>query len=265
MWRFFTSMRFAFIAMICLIIWFAAGAFLTLAKIPGDVFKAMNHEMLIGWFFGTALASPLVMIWFVVFCLIAAMLMVSLLFCTYHTLYKSVKVKTRWRPVLLLVIHLNFILILIFHVITATTGIKQGQLELGPGDSYQHESGYSIQVTGIQYVDDLKCLEKSNKKSRRDMSFQNFSHRDNYATVALFYNGLLLSQGRAYVLKPFVYKDLRFTVEKFILTGKGEKREAGVLGILVKNPFIFPFFILYAIEVLLILIFAIASWKKDAV
>ena len=241
--------------------WFFTGMLLTLSDPVKKAIKLMNSEMLNDWFFGTAIHNPVVLFWFIIFCLIALILAISIVLCTYNNLLKSLVKKKTLRNWLLFGMHFNFIIILVFHVLTMLVGFKAGDIELRSGDKYEHKSGYSILISKVNFIDDLSVIEKKDKKSKREITLQNFSYKKNYAEIVLLKNGKIISEGKSYVMSPFKYKDIRLTIEKFIVTEKDGIKTAGINIIIVKNKLTEVFFIFYILEILLILAYTVISWK----
>ena len=184
--------------------WFFTGMLLTLSDPVKKAIKLMNSEMLNDWFFGTAIHNPVVLTWFIIFCLIALILAISIVLCTYNNLLKSLVKKKTLRNWLLFGMHFNFIIILVFHVLTMLIGFKAGNIELSEGDKFEHKSGYSIMIKKVKFIDDLSIIE--DKKSRREITLQNFSYKENYAEIALMKNGELISYNNLLSLKNLTFR-----------------------------------------------------------
>jgi protein-S-isoprenylcysteine O-methyltransferase Ste14 len=261
-WRYLSSMHFAFVSLVAMALWFFVGMMLTLDDSLRQAMREMNHQMLADWFFYSGIKNPMLATWFIVFCFLAMIMAFSITFCTVQTLLRTLKNKRDTRSILLFSIHLNFIIILFFHVITLLTGFKEGAIEMFPGEVFKHRSGYSFTLKELRYVDNVDEIAEKDKKSRRDMPPGKFSYKINHALFVISRNDAVLAEGKSFVMQPYIHEDIRITLEKFVAKDISGKKVAGVKCTFVKNNLIFIFFIFYALEVLLILLFLLLTWSN---
>jgi len=250
--KFLASMRFAFISILLMILWFWIGAFIATFDANTKVFRIMNHEMIIDWLFTTALSNYVVLFWFVIFCVIAAFLTLSILLCTYTNLYKRLLNKLNYKNLVLFLIHVVFIVIVVFHVLSVLVGFKHGDIELFEGESFICKNQYVIEIHEIIYVDDLNLLNDRGKKSRKGLTKDIFRYKENVVNVKITHNNNneLISKN-LHILNPLIYQHVRVTLDKFVYDKNTDR--IGVQLIITKNPVIELFFAFYAILILLMI------------
>lgn len=86
--KFLSSMRFAFWLLVSLIVWLFLGAMLTIQKDLAYAIKNMGNKLILDWLLEQSAQSPIILSWFIILCIIGALLAVSFLFCSWTNLYK---------------------------------------------------------------------------------------------------------------------------------------------------------------------------------
>jgi hypothetical protein len=263
--RFLSSMKFAFWSMITLIIWSFIGVGMSSSGAYKDGFKMMNDQLIINWFFNEGLQNPFVTMWFVGFCIIGALLSLSFFFCTFTNLYKLISKKSnKIRNVLLFGIHLLFICIVGFHVLSMLIGYKKGNVNIFEGQSVTLDDKYIVTLNAINFLDNPEILQQKDKHSKIKYTEENFHIKDNYADFTIRKNTKTIANGKAYMLSPLISKSYRLTIEQFILEDSSPLSRIGVKFVFMKNPILYPFFISYALVILMIIIFTIITWKNHS-
>lgn len=256
-------MKFAFWSIVALIIWFFAGVALAAFDLHSKAFSMMNDDLILNWFLNNMFHDPLVTLWFIGFCLCGFVVGVSFFFCTITTLFKlMIRQSFRLKHTLLFLMHVVFIGIIGFHLLSMILGYKKGHIPAFEGQKITINSDYSLVIRKINFVNDISVLRKKDKHSKIRLSHENFSIKENYAEIALYKSNHLTGLGKVYFLKPLLIKGFCFTIESFITNKNSTSSEVGVKMVIAKNPVLIPFFITYALAILLILLLAIVTWKK---
>ncbi|PLX13575.1 MAG: hypothetical protein C0594_01070 [Marinilabiliales bacterium] len=260
--KFLSSMRFAFWLLITIIIWFFMGVILAKSDTYYNDFKSMSNMLTIDWLENEAINISLVLIWFLGLCLIAFLLAINFIFCSWNNLLKISLNRKNIRAFLLLSLHFMFVIIMAFHLGAMIFGFKYSDIELMPGDSYSFENQYSVKLDSVHYTDDTSVLKLKFKEMRDHQTKDKFHYQDNYARISLYQNEELLEDGIMKMLMPFHYENIRISMIQFYLPKKGNFQTPGVKINIVKDLFAEAFFISYAIEIVLLLSFVIFTWRK---
>ena len=253
-------MRFAFWLLISLIAWFFVGTTLILSKDFYRALKQMGDNLVLDWLIAESHQSPLLLIWFIGLCLIGALLAISFIFCSYNNLFKASKKQTKAKPVLLLLIHIFFVIIMALHLGSMIWGYKYSGIELTEGSQYNFDK-YSLHVNKVNYVDDIEVLKLKYKEMRQYHTSEGFHYKSNYIDLSLFENNTEILTQKAYMLSPIKHGALRITLSYFYMPKNSDV--PGVKVVIAKNYFNELFFIFYALEIISILIFLIITWKKE--
>jgi hypothetical protein len=260
--RFLASMKFAFWSITALILWFLTGTILASASSYAKTFAQMNDVLIVEWFFHEAQSDSLVMIWFVVFCFFALLVAISFAFCTSVTLYKvMIRQSFELKQIVLFLMHVVFIGIMGFHLLSMVGGYKRGYIPAFEGQMISINENCSLIVRKIHFVDDPSVLRKKDKHSKIRLSKENFSIEENYVEVAMIRSGEIIGAGNIYFLKPLVINRYWFTIESFIIDEHKETPNIGARLVIARNPVLIPFFVMYGLAILLILIWTILTWN----
>jgi hypothetical protein len=255
-------MKFAFWSVIALIAWFTLGALSTSGSMKKG-FLPMNDMLILDWLRNSAASEPLVLLWFIVFCLIGGMVTLSFIFCTSTTLLRPIRLAScTAKAFILFSIHLVFILIVILHVISMVAGVKAGYLKAYEMSSFQVGSGYRVKVADIQFVANSSLLKDKADHAKIRYTRENFDPKMNYAVVQVFYHDQLREQGKIGYMNPLVVDQLRITLERFFFDTKSSIPRYGVRLTVARNPVLLPFFVFYGLAAILILLYAIVTWRS---
>ncbi len=258
--KFLSSLKLSAILIICLVLMFLAGVFMSLSDPIYDALKQMNDIIILDWVLLIKTNNTAIVIWFVVFCVIAGLLGINLVLCTWNNLLKNA-IKSRSVKVLsLFLIHLVFIVILVLHAFSMVIGFKYGNIRLSEDDRYKFENEYELVVSDIDFIDDYSILKKSKSSSRMVMTRDKFHYKENSAELTIYNKGKEISKDNVKIFEPIVVDGIQFTMENFFLDEK-----SGNIGIkltIAKNPLTIWFFIFYGLGILSMLWFLILTWKK---
>lgn len=258
--RYFASMRFAYRTLIVLVVWMCLGALMAGGGLK-PVFKAMNDLLVLDWFLKVMADKPLHGIWFIGFCILGAMVLFSFVACTSTTLWKKLRQRRNRNTALVLFsLHSLFIGILLLHVTSMTIGFKKGHVKAFADDTLRLSSSYTLVVEEVQFGGRNSLLQESGEGSKIRYTRANLNPANSFAVLTLMMNGKPLSSGRVRYMEPFRKGNIFVCLEAFISDKKGSDI-TGVKMTVVKNPVIYPFFVLYALSVFLILIYTFMSWK----
>ncbi|HRZ42033.1 MAG TPA: hypothetical protein P5228_04950 [Bacteroidales bacterium] len=258
--RYFASMRFAYRTLIVLVIWMCLGGLMAGGGLK-PVFKAMNDLLVLDWFLEVMADKPLQAIWFIGFCILGALVLLSFIACTFTTLWKKLRQRrNRQTALVLFSLHLLFTAILLLHVISMTTGFKNGHVRAFPGDTLRLSPTRTLVVDEIRYAGSDSLLRESGGQSRIRYTRANLKPENSFARVTLLKNGKTTGKGTVRYMEPYREGSIFVCLEAFV-SGKKRTGETGVRMTIVKNPVIYPFFVLYALSVLLILIYTCMTWN----
>ncbi len=262
MFKFLSSMRFAFWSLISITVWFILGIFLAINDGFYYGIKAMSNMLILDWVLQKSIDFPLVLVWFIGLCIIAILLALSFLFCTCNNLLKvSLKSKS-FKSILLLIIHVLFVIIMALHLGSMLWGFKYSDIEMEVGQEFKFDEGYSLILDTVKYVDDINVLKMKYKTMRKYHTRDGFHYKDNYAEFTLKQNDKIIISDQVKMLSPMKHHFIRVTISYFYLPKNTETEIPGVKVVITKNYFNTLFFIFYALEILSIIGFLIITWKK---
>ncbi len=260
--RLFASMKFAFWSLAGLVVWFFAGVVLGGNDQFKKGFQKMNDLLILDWLKNEATGNILIFIWFAGLCIVGGLVFMSFIFCTFTTLRKHLsKGRLRVRSRIMFLLHLVFILIVVFHIVSMVTGFKYGYQKAFVNSILRFDNSIAVEVHQIRFVNDPEVLKSRESHSKIRLTKENFNIDENFVEISLFRDGEFLARGKSRFLKPYVYKNIRVTIENFFVDDKVELDKIGVRLVVSKNPVLLPFFTLYAIAVVLMLLWTILTWK----
>ncbi|USD39466.1 hypothetical protein [Ferrimonas sp. SCSIO 43195] len=239
--RLFRSMRLGCVLLTLAALWFALG--MALAELWGYRWplKQLNQLPLSQW--QSILQHNLALLaWLVSLVVIFALLGLSTLVCSYHSLWPLWKRrKLRHRHFLLLPIHLLTLLIFACHGLDILWAHQPQHLNLATGESAQFE-GYTVTLDRIDYRDNVSLIRqdqdghsRAGRITRR--SLDQFDPARNWATFTVSHDqsGQRL-QGRAGFLSPLVFGHRRLTVTDFFVPYAAADSALSVKLTLTNNP-----------------------------
>jgi hypothetical protein len=262
--RFLSSMKFAFWSILALILWFFAGVAFASQGEYKKAFAKMNDLLILDWFFSESFNNIPVLLWFSGLCISGGIVLISFVFCTWTTLRKPLTLKkNRLKSWLMFSLHIVFILIVLFHVLSMIMGFKYGYQKAFDQTILEFDNGYAVHVHEIQFVNDTEVLKSKESHSKIRLSKENFSIDENYVDISLFKENEFLARGKTFFLKPFVFNNIHITIENFFVDNKNDNEKIGVRLVVARNPVHVPFFIMYAVAIVLILFWTVLTWKES--
>jgi len=260
--KFLSSMRFAFWLLFSIIIWFILGAFLSINDSFYHGIKEMSNELILNWLIQKSMNFPIVLAWFIGLCIIAVLLAISFIFCTWNNLLKVMLKNSTSKSILLLTIHILFVIIMALHLGSMLFGYKYSDIEIGVGQEFKFDNDYSLTLDAVNYIDDINVLKMKYKAMRDYHTRDGFHYKDNYAAFTLKQNNKIIRKDKVKMLSPLKYGFLKVTISYFCLPKKSDSEIPGVKVVIAKNYFNELFFIFYALEIISILFFLALTWKK---
>ncbi len=259
---FLSSIRFAFWTILLLIAWLGAGALLATDH-SRKAFLVLNDTLVLDWLFTEAIREPLLLIWFGILCVLAILLVISFVFCTFPTLLRVIRGQYRnLTTTLLLGIHLLCILIAVFHALSFITGFKEGHIRTRTGDTIALPDGFSLCVKEVIFVDDPALLTPGKEDSKIRYTRGNFSDDINRVGVMLLHHGMFDGEGSAFYMKPYVRGRIRITLESFTLSDEAGLRQPEVYLTITRNPLLEAFFISYCLLAVSLILYTFMTWKQ---
>jgi hypothetical protein len=140
-------------------------------------------------------------------------------------------------------------------------GYKHDNVRLREGRSFSFQGGHEVKVAKIHFEDDPVIL----KKSRRDLTRDEFHYRSNFAEIVMSREGREVNRGRAYVLKPMRSGDIQVTLKRFIppRSRDGGKKggKPGVAVVVSRNPVLGVFLFIYPLMIIGMAIYLVMTWR----
>ncbi len=252
-----SSVKFAFYNLILMIFLMGAGVGLHRFYKPG--FNMMNEIHIFEWLHSAPVDSPILLVWFILLCISAAMLFINAVFCTFAKQVRmAVKSKTlkKW---LFLILHCMFIIVLFCHGLSLVIGSKKSNVIIYPGRSIVFNNIYKIQVSKIVFQDDINILKAGKKDQRILMTKKNINKNHNFVEISLFKDSNFVKTKKLMMLSPLKYNDLRVTLIEFIL----KDNKLGAKLTISRNSLTFFFFTIYALMILTLGLYSFLSFKNS--
>jgi hypothetical protein len=256
-----SSLHYTTWTLIVLFLWFSWGIVLESSEYFFKGFHLMNSTLVRHW-----LATPdkdffLLKFWFVGLCILVALLGVNLVFCSWNKILRFIRVRFNGPKLLMLLVHVIFGLVALGHFGGFMLGYKHDNLRLREGQSFSFQNGHEVKVAKINFKDDPSIL----KKSRRELTRDEFHYRSNFAEIVMSREGMEIKKGRAYVLKPMRTKDIQVTLKRFTPPrSRGSVKKGGKPGVVVvvsKNPVLGVFLFIYPLMIIGIVIYLVMTWR----
>jgi len=137
-WKFFTSTRLAVVLTLLITINVLIGT-LVLARSP-EALGTINLEIFFYWLFSTGLSNPAASWWLFLLLALLVLFAVNTIVCTVDSISLMLgprrgAVRTRLRRILSQVIHLGFIIGLVGHLVSSTSGFRTANNRLFEGEN----------------------------------------------------------------------------------------------------------------------------------
>ena len=255
------SLYFTTIILIILTLWFTWGILLAQSNTFGHGFDVMNSTLVPAWFSRTQGLSLLLKLWFVGLCVVMAVLAINLVFCSWVTILKIIRIKLITHKLVMLIIHVVFGIVALGHFGSFFLGYRYDNVKLKQGQSFALKDGYILMVKDVHFVDNPLVLSKSPK----ELSPDEYHHDANFSEVTLSRNGKPATSGRIYFLRPLTYKGIQVTLKRFtppkgINHSSHEVRKPGVKLVISKNPVQALVFVLFPAMIVGISVYTIMTW-----
>jgi hypothetical protein len=252
-----SSVTLTFYNLVVLVLLMGTGVFLDISH--KAAFTRMNEVSIFSWLNATWPTDPALVIWFLLLCLTAGILLINALCCSLDRQLALAKRSGRMKNWLFFILHCLFILVLICHGLILVAGEKQSRVNLFPGQS--HSFGpYEIQVSDVVFTDDRQILTAPKKKQRPLMTRKNIHIHENYALLTLLKNKHILASKKVMMLSPLRYKSVQITLIEFVIPKSDP--QLGVVLTLTHNVLNRFFFMVYGIMIIALAGFTAMTWKK---
>jgi hypothetical protein len=245
--------------MAALVFWLMLGAVLTVHGPFQASLKALSERVVLDWFLHGALRQPLLLFWFSGLCLLSAALLLCALCCFWTRFCLKLAAAFSLRGFCLLSLHLFFIIVMLCHTAGMLVGFKYSGITLLPGESYAFEDGYRLTLSHVTFIDDLAILRADYKEARKLMTRDQFHYRENVARLHLTKNNERVAEEEIRMLKPFKHGALRATLTGFFLSQDAAHPRIGIKLVIMENPLVEFFFIMYACLIMTMLFFLVLT------
>ncbi|MBI9067795.1 MAG: hypothetical protein JEZ09_10925 [Salinivirgaceae bacterium] len=262
MQKFLSSMKFAFWLILSFAFWLLLGVFIALSDAYYPAIKDMGNSLIVDWLLNQSTQKPLLLIWFIGLDIIGFLLAISLLFCTKNTLLKHIKKQASLKSYTLFLIHVLFIIIMGLHVASMVFGFKYSDVSLSLNETYNFQNGYSLNLSKVNYMDDINVLKLKYSEIREHHTINKFHYKENSAYLKLYKDSNVIKEGEVHMLSPLVYGSIRVTLTNFYIPKNTESKTPSIKVVFMKNYLALYFFIFYALEILAIFFYIVLTWNK---
>jgi hypothetical protein len=251
------------IILVVLILWFTWGILLAQSNTFEHEFYVMNSTLAFDWFSRSQGLSLLLKFWFVGLCVAMALLAINLIFCSWVKILKIIRIKLIMHKLVMLIIHIVFGLVALGHFGSFFLGYRYENITLQQGQSFSLKDGCILSVKDVHFVDNPLVLEKSPK----ELSPEDYHHKDNFSEVELSQDGKPISRGRIFFLSPLTYKNIQVTLKRFTPPkgnngGNPALQKPEVKLVVSKNPVKCLVFFLFPVMIVGIGVYMIMTWRQ---
>jgi hypothetical protein len=249
-----------------LFLWLGSGILLAGSEAFRNGFEQMNANLIRHWLATPENGNMLLKFWFVGLCLVMTVMGVNLIFCSWTKIFKIIRIRFNGKKLFMLIVHMVFGFVALSHFGGFMLGFKHDKIRLNETQQFHFQQEYDLKLADVHFIDDHNVL----KKSRWEITRDEFHYRENYAQVILYKNGKELKRGKIYLLQPMCYEDIRITLKKFLAPRFGDTSNPGeskpaVMLVVSKNPVLEIFLILYPVMVLGIFVYLLMTWNVKSV
>ncbi|GEM_PF-844243 len=257
-----SSMQFTTLILAVLMLWFAWGILLAESDTFRQGFNVMNGSLVPVWFSEPRRLPFLLKLWFVGLCSVMVILGVNLVFCSWTKIIKIMRNKQTASRFVMLIIHIVFGLVALGHFGSFLLGYRYENVKLGTNQSFTLPEGYVVTIKDIHFGDDPKLLYQRPKRRTPGA----FHPEANFCEVALTQNGNPVARGKIYFLRPFTWKDIQVTLQRFTPPKGGGNRDRtsfnpDVRLIISRNPVKLLVFVLFPAMIAGIGIYMVMTWR----
>lgn len=220
-----SSLRFMIICSTALVLWLVTGAVLGKADaFRLVILRQMNEILIRDWILQEGMKNPVPCLWLLILILIAALLLINIVLCTWNKLLEFVKLRTTITRITLLAVHVFFFVLVLMHGVSFIWGYK-AKGDLGEKETYALPGGMVLRVDEIRFVDDPELL----RMTRHARTNKAFHWKDNYARVSLIQEDKTLLSRELRHMAPLSYGGLQVSLFRFsdLSPESSEKGERG--------------------------------------
>lgn len=244
-----------------LIFWFSWGIFLAESTSLRDGFNLMNSVLALEWFSHSKRLPFLLKFWFIGLCSITAVLGLNIIFCSGTKFLRLMRDQRATSRMVMLIIHTVFGLVALGHFGSFLLGYRFENIQLAEGQTFDLPEGYAITVKAIH-----GGVNPAMHPSHGKQTPVAFDPEMNFCEVALIRKGIQVTEGSAFFLRPFVYRDIQITLKRFTPSkeytrGNMKGSKPGVRLIVSQNPVKLLVFILFPVMLAGIGIYLAMTWR----
>lgn len=213
--------------------------------------KELNEQLVRSWLAGAAWHNPLVLIWFLILVLLAALLALNLMACLLQRWNAARPAKSLLRFWIFWSLHVCVGLLMLLHALDMCLGSKHLPVSLQLGQTIDLTPDWSLRLDDLHLALKKDLLHLTGEQARHALTRERFDLKKNWARVSLFRKARLLDTETITMLQP-----LRHGSTLVVLRGfKDSSQGLGVRLRLVQAPLHLPFFLVYAL-----LLVHLAAW-----
>ncbi|MCT8986632.1 hypothetical protein [Shewanella phaeophyticola] len=260
------SIRLAFVLLIVVSLWFAAGMAVSEHEASRQVFKLLNDLPMSQWLAPLSTA-PVVAVWLIGLVGLMVLLGVNTALCSWRDLWPTWRRK-RWHSprIMMLPIHVLTLLVFLFHGIDLVFIHGHDSAVLHQGQSFS-SGQYQIQLTNVDYQNDISLIKEdgtgkspAGRITRRNV--EQFDPRKNKAHFIVD-DGHKKVTGDAEFMRQFRVDDLYLTVTDFSVPYQKDNLGVHVKVVAVHNPLVNYFFACYGLLLLSLFIQGFVFWRRS--
>jgi len=257
-----SSMQLTTLILAVLMLWLTWGILLAESDTYCHGFRVMNSSLAPEWFSQPGRLPFLLKLWFTGLCTVMVILGINLIFCSWTKILKIMRNKQATSRLVMLIIHIVFGLVALGHFGSFLLGYRYENVKLREGQSFTLSGGVAVTVKEVHFEDDTKLLYQPPKERTPGT----FHPEVNYCEVALTRDKSPVARGKAYFLRPFVWKDIQVTLKRFTPPKGRKNRDAkpgkpGVRLIISRNPVRLFVFILFPVMIAGIGVYMVMTWR----
>jgi len=241
--------------LVVLIAWLVLGAKVADMTSFSKGLASMNEILVRSWLICRGGDHLLVLCWLFVLLVLAAILGINLAACIYCRLTRAPNGRNTLRLWVFTAIHLLFGLVMILHGLEMALGQKYPPQQLKAGQTAVLDSGWSIAVHEVNFVNDPKLLELKGQEARHTISRERFDMQANFVKVSLVRNQQPVQTEAIRMLAPMSHGGMHV-----VLRGFGYGPEGVTATIRAVRSFLHtPFIVAYALLIISMLLWFLLS------
>jgi len=215
-----SSLRFMVISTSALVCWLIFGA--VLGKTDAFrlvILRQMNNALIRDWILQEGTKNSIPCLWLIVLILIAGLLLVNMVFCTWNKLLNFGRGRARLSKILLLAVHILFFVIVLMHGISFIWGYKE-KADLVENGTFSMPGDLMLKVDEIRFTDDPGMLRMDRHARTKDA----FHWEENYVRVSLMQGEDVLLSRKLRHMAPIKFKGTQISLFKFSDLSPGNQR-----------------------------------------